>query len=232
VTDLVVIVPSRGRPQNIARLVDDWKQTGAWDDPHAHLVVAVDDDDPTLLDYVAVDKGVTIARWLGMVGTLNEQALRHAGWPGLGKPWCHVGFAGDDHAPRTPGWAERIRHELDEMGTGIVYGNDLFQRQNLPTAVFMTSDIIAGLGYMVPPTFRHLYADNVWKAWGEGIGRLRYLDDVVLEHLHPEAQKSEWDEHYIRVNSGQMYSEDGAAWEQYRDGGGLAADITKLKELL
>lgn len=229
--DLVVLVPSRGRPENVARLEQAFKDTGAWDDPRCHLVVCVDDDDPTLSEYVDRTESVLVVRpRLGLVGTLNEQAHWYA-HVSLLQP-KYIGFMGDDHHPGTPGWAERIRDELRDLGTGIAWGNDLFQGENLPTAVFMTVDIILTLGYMAPPCLRHLFADNAFKAWGEGIGRLRYLSDVVIEHLHPEANKSEWDEHYVRVNSGEMYAADGAAWEQYRAGGQLAADIEKLKGLL
>ena len=41
--DLLVIVPSRGRPKNIARLLDSLRETSKL---RTHLHVCVDDDDP------------------------------------------------------------------------------------------------------------------------------------------------------------------------------------------
>lgn len=142
-----------------------------------------------------------------------------------------IGFAGDDHAPRTPGWTERIRTELNQLGTGIVYGNDLFQGPNLPTAVFMTADIVGALGYMAPPCLRHMFADNYWKDLGDGVRRIRYLPDVVIEHLHPHAGgKAPEDDRYRAVWP--LMGPDGQAYNEFVDSGQLAADIAKVKELL
>lgn len=224
-SDLVVIVPSRGRPANIARLWQAWSDTGA----HADLVVALDVDDPTALDYPAIDASnatISIGARLGLVGTLNREAdiaLRGG--------WRHIGFMGDDQLPRTAGWDKFISDALDDLGAGIAYGNDLFQGAALPTAVFLTADIVAALGYMCPPGFRHLYIDNVWKAWGDGICRIRYLDDVIIEHMHPQGGKADWDDGYRRVNAGDVWEHDSREWERYKTED-LPADLEKLRGLL
>ena len=49
--DLLVVVPSRGRPQNIARLLDSVHATSR---AETHLHVAVDEDDEKLPQYEAV----------------------------------------------------------------------------------------------------------------------------------------------------------------------------------
>lgn len=220
-----MIVPSRGRPQNVERLYRAWDTTGAG----AELWVCVDNDDPELDGYRSLDhRGVLhIETPAGsIVPIVNRHALAaaHSGFR-------HIGFMGDDHHPTTHGWDARLSAVLDELGTGVAYGNDLFQRGNLPTAVSLTANIVTTLGYMIPPVLRHLYADDTWKAWGAGIGRLTYLDDVIIEHLHPQAAKSEWDDGYVRVNGGEMWEQDTAAWHLYQ-AGGLHHDLLKLKGLL
>lgn len=223
-SDLVVIVPSRGRPGNIRRLSDAWNDTAAT----ADLVVAVDDDDPTLNDYLIDSARFLLALGVraGLAGTLNEQAVKRA------EDYRYVGFMGDDHCPRTPGWDKRITDTLDELGTGLCYGNDLFQGPRLPTAVFVTADIITTLGYLCPPGFRHLFLDDCWKAWGAGLDRLRYLPDVIIEHIHPQAGgKAEWDDGYREVNGPEMWQSDGDAWNAYR-ADTLDRDLDKLRALL
>jgi hypothetical protein len=225
VNDLLVIVPSRGRPDNIRALVEAWEQT----DTEATLMVAVDDDDPCLDEYGRLNLWETPGRdWYVMVGprlrlgpTLNYYAHLYA------PDYRHIGFMGDDHRPRTAGWDKTIVAALDELGTGVVYGNDLLQEANLPTAAFLTADIVRTLGYMVPPGLTHLFLDDFWKLFGERIGALRYLKDVVIEHLHPSAGKAEWDPGYQEANSGAMWDHDRQAWADYqRDQ--LAADVTKV----
>lgn len=231
VISLLVIVPTRGRPQNISRLIDAWAETSAG---VAQLLVAVDDDDPAKLDYLSVVLPTGFA-WLeaaprpdggGMGPVLNRYATRYAG------SYRALGFLGDDHVPRSGGWDRLIVKALSELGTGIVYGDDLFQRQNLPTAVFMTADIVRTLGWMSPPELRHLWIDNAWMDLGRAAGCLRYLPDVVIEHVHPAAAKAAMDDGYRRVNSPTQNTEDFAAYRAWCQGPGpqAAARIRALAE--
>lgn len=217
-TDLAVIVPSRGRPWNVQRLYQAWKDTGA----EAHLIVAVDNDDPELGGYKPGEHCLIVRDRLGLAGTLNETATD------LAPAYRYLGFMGDDHLPRTQGWDKLICETLDELGTGIVYGNDLFQGQQLPTAVFLTSNIVSTLGYMCPPGLRHMYLDNTWLAWGRGISRLRYLPQVVIEHIHPHAGKGEADQTYGEVWP--LMGPDGEAFRRYM-ADCYQADIAKLQAL-
>jgi hypothetical protein len=79
----------------------------------------------------------------------------------------------------------------------------------------MTADIVSALGYMVPPELVHLYLDNVWMDWGRGMGALTYLDDVVIEHMHPAAGKAVNDVGYLEANSAEQLHADRTAYEKY-----------------
>lgn len=225
--ELKVIVPSRGRPDNVLRLISAWTDTGAT----SGLEIVLDNDDTSFEEW-HFEQIMEAGDWIGITSgprirlgpTLNREALIEADL----HPF--IGFMGDDHVPRTPGWDERICEALRELGTGIVYGNDLFQGPNLPTAVFMTSDIIKTLGYMCPPGLVHMYLDNAWLAWGQGIDRLRYLPDVVIEHVHPQAGgKAEVDEGYREVWP--LMQVDEPQWLEYK-AMKLEADLDKLRGLL
>jgi hypothetical protein len=227
--DLLVIIPTRGRPQAVPELVKAWDDTGAI----ADLLFAVDTDDPEVAAYkkhaaALKDEGrfrFTFGKRRRLVGTLNQQAVKAA------KTYRFLAFMGDDHRPRTQGWDARFRECLSG-GPGIAYGNDLLQGEKMATAVAMTSDIVATLGYMAPPAFVHLCVDLVWLDWGRGMQRITYLHDLILEHLHPAAQKASMDAVYEECNSPQQVGADGAAYYEYRDGGGLEADLVKLRKLV
>lgn len=138
---------------------------------------------------------------------------------------------GDDHRPRTPGWDDRFRICMS-AGPGIVYGNDLLQGEIMATAVAMTSDIVTTLGYMAPPALIHLCLDLVWMDWGRGTGRITYLGDVILEHMHPANGKADIDAGYIECNSSAVSTADATTYYDYRDNGGLQADLEKLRALI
>jgi hypothetical protein len=222
---MVVIVPSRGRPQNIERLIKAWSETNA----SADLLVAIDKDDPEVPRYMEVlaptcnDLHVAIEPRRRLCGTLNHEAMRVA------DKYDVVGFLGDDHLPQGD-WSTAVDDALTEMGTGIVYGNDLIQGPNLPTAVFMTSDIVRALGYMAPPALVHLFLDNYWKSIGEAIGRLRYLPDVIIEHLHPLRDASLHDASY--QESWSYENADALAYRSFVSHGEFAQDVQKLQQLL
>jgi hypothetical protein len=229
--DLLVIIPTRGRPQAVMALVRAWHETGAT----ADLLFAVDNDDPELDAYkreaAKFMKGGQVrfvfGRRLRLCGTLNAQAVKAA------KKYRYLAFMGDDHRPRPAAmpWDARIRECLSG-GPGIVYGNDLLQGEKMATAVAMTSDIVETLGYMAPNCLVHLCLDLVWLDWGKGMGRITYLDNMVIEHLHPANGKAVMDAGYEEVNSDAMVSADSTAYYDYRDNGGLEADLVKLRKLV
>jgi hypothetical protein len=222
---VLIIVPSRGRPDNVQQLIDTWSQTRTY----ADLQVVVDDDDEMLERYELlmetapswVSLEVTPRKRLGP--TLNEYAVKAAPLYDI------LGFMGDDHRPRTHGWDRRFAASIAHMGgVGVVYGNDLFQGPNLPTAVWMSSCIVETLGFMVPPGILHLFADNFWRDMGNEIGRLTYISDVVIEHMHPQAGKSDWDPGYVEVNSGAVWSGDEQTYNEYKHHR-FAEDMAKIK---
>jgi hypothetical protein len=229
VTALAVVVPTRGRPENAARLARAFEETTA---SGALPVFVADKDDPTLPDYRSLlDTGV-ISRLLisdhtgggGLCVPLNFAARRYA------EVYENVGFMGDDHLPRTHGWDTLILGELDSLEPRIVYGNDLLQGANLPTAVFMQSRMIRALGVMAPQAMRHLYLDNFWKELGERTGSLIYRQDVVIEHLHPVAGKALMDARYAAVNAPEADRRDRDAWLAYRDGAGFESALRSVRK--
>lgn len=224
--DLLMIVPSRGRPDSIAELWDSWQATTT--SGNADLLIAVDEDDETLPRYQehADRLGFTlrVGKRLRLAGTLNEVAAEN--WD----RYPMLGFWGDDNRPRTIGWDGQLIAALRELRTGVAYGNDLLQGERMPTAVVMTSDIPKTLGYMSFPGSVHLCLDLAWLDWGQRIGRIKYLPDTVIEHLHPANGKSTWDDTYADCNSPERNATDHAAYMSYKETV-LPADIEKLQKL-
>lgn len=198
------------------------------------VVFVVDEDDLNLPRYKAKNAG----RWeifvapttrRGMVGALNAafRSYRDRGLLGFA-----IGFQGDDHRPRSIGWDADYIDQLQDLGTGFVYGNDLYQGQVMPTQIAFTTDIALAVGYMSPPELDHLCVDVVWREWGNAVGKLRYLPDVVVEHMHPLAGKAKNDKEYKAVNSNLMARHDGDAYNGYMDNGRFAEDVGRIRMML
>jgi hypothetical protein len=215
VHDLLIIVPSRERPHNAVRFLTALEAAGGG----ADVVFGVDWDDPTRDQY---PPPVFPDRRRGMNGTLNHIAVANA------DHYRYLGFAGDDHRVRTPGAARTICDTLDRLGTGVCYGNDLIHGQGLPTAVFMTADIVRTLGYMAPPILKHLCMDDSWLALGQALDAIEYLPDVIIEHMHPLVGKAPSDVGYQRVNAAEIAEHDRAEFERWRRDD-LPAAVEKIR---
>jgi hypothetical protein len=198
------------------------------------LVLGLDEDDPQLLNYsmVGLDEdsdeltggpAVEIRADLHqVVAWINELAVPRA------QDYRAIGTIGDDNVPKTIGWDVRIMEAL--QATPFAFGNDLYPFRppgELCCHVFMRSEIVAALGYFGPPRFASMYVDNAWMAWGNAAG-ITYLDDVIMEHLHHTAGKSEYDQTYAASLN---YMSSGAAvFAGYcADAAGLAADLATIR---
>jgi hypothetical protein len=240
-SDLIVIVPTRSRPMHVQRVVQAWLDTDAFH--AAELCFVIDEDDPARDAYLEafeaaadVIPGELMQRramtwmlagtWRPLVPKLNGAAVYLRVTQ---RPYA-LGFAGDDHVPRTPGWARMYVQALRD-GAGIVYGDDGYQHENLPTEWAMRTDIVNALGRMVPAPVDHLYCDNSIKDLGQATGLLRYLPEVNIEHLHPVAGKTETDAQYERVNGNDQYRRDRRAYREWHRAGGLLADAATVTAL-
>ncbi len=226
-TELVIVIPTRGRPSNAEAALTTIDITSTAD---RTVVLAIDADDPMAPEYQQIAAGRAMLYVLpesaGHVAAINAAAVHavHELHP------FAVVKLDDDHRPRSYGWDEDYLRALHGLGSGICYGNDLLQGENMPTAPGMTADIIRTLGFMAPPELGHLYCDNFWKDLATAAGCLHYLDRVVVEHVHPGAGKATWDAGYARVNSPQRYAADGAAYQRYCDTR-MADDVRAVQNL-
>lgn len=207
---MIILVPTRGRPMNATQLLSAHEELSAASD----LLFVIDANDPEHDQYhfeVGQERCMTIDNnSRGMAYPINKAANA------IGKQdkYDFFAFLGDDHRPRTADWDLQLMAAMQRRPS-MAYGNDLLQGKRLPTMITMTSDIVKALGGMVPPNMKHLYLDNFWKKLGEDLGSLTYLDDVIVEHMHPVAGKAEWDEGYKEVNAQEVYSFDALAYQNY-----------------
>lgn len=224
---VLVICPSRGRPDAAFQLQETFLRTRLNDE--TQLVFALDADDPTLEGYAAAARGLTLhvgPSTGSMNGALNGAATALlAADEGVSV----VGFVGDDHRFRTTGWDDDIASVLKAL-PGVAYGDDGNWHERLPTMWFVSRSIVSFFG-MGLRTLKHLYIDNFWLELAGDAGCLTYLPDVSIEHMHPAYGKGEWDEGYRRVNSGEMYGTDGTAFEQWKSLQ-KPQDVAMLKSLL
>ncbi len=201
--DLLVVVPSRDRPQNIVRLHEAMESTCTAD---TTLVVGLDEDDPSLREYPPGPEYVIRPGLRQVVAWLNELAVPRAG------EYRAIGTIGDDNVPVTPGWDARMLAALEDAP--LAFGNDENPHRppgSLCCHIFMRSEIPAALGYLGPPCLRHMYVDDAWMAWGRA-GGISYLHDVIIRHEHWTTGAT-WDQTY--ADSHALMDADRRAYQAY-----------------
>ncbi len=151
----------------------------------------MDNDDPALGAYRKID----YPPWW----------LIHAGEPvGLGGVYKWVfktfpnldyyGFLGDDLIPRTKYWDKEL---IEAAGASdISYGDDGNWGEKLATHPCLGGELVRHMGWLSYPGLKKLFIDTVWMTIGVTLGKLHYLPDVKLEHMHYLFGKGEHDETY------------------------------------
>ena len=229
---LTVLCPSRGRPDAAAEVMKTFLDTVT--DLDTRLVFVVDPDDLTQIDYPESLTDPIVQTCIlprkpqrsGMLGALNAALTYHWILPSTASV---VGFVGDDHRFRTPGWDAAILDYLEEH-PGVAYADDMSRGVSLATQWFVSRRIVDAFG-MGLPTLRHLYIDDYWMKFAGAAECLYYLPDIQIEHMHPTVGKGEWDDSYRANNSGAMYQADAQALYDWTVTN-MDADVETLKKLV
>ena len=215
-SDMLVIIPSRNRPKNVAEITQYLINQSI----DVDICFGLDDDDTSEYQYVP-----------GVIYERNPRVLMNGTNNILANKYCNnykfICFLGDDVRPRTFGWDKILSEPLINK-PGISYANDLIQKEFLPTHIVMSSEIIKTLGFMAPPVLKHLYMDNFWLDLGNEINSIHYFKDVILEHLHPVIEKSSVDKVYL--DSWALADHDKSAYENYKKSE-FSKDVEKVMKI-
>lgn len=209
--DLLLVVPSRGRPQNIQRLLQCMADTCTVE---TDLLVGLDADDPSLPEYLTLEdvypwRSIIEPNLHQVVAWINRLAVPEV------DNYRNIGQIGDDNVLRTKNWDKVVCDTLSRPDIRFCFGDDAYPGRiagSLSCHVFMRSSVVKALGYMGPPSIRHMYVDPVWMAWGRATG-IQYLPDIDVEHLHYSCGKSAGDESYNRSSA--LMASDCEAYNKY-----------------
>lgn len=188
--DLLVMVPTRGRPEQCKRLIKSFAETTELDT--TDLLFITDGDDKS---YEGMDWGTAIHAVLNpresLSGKLNRTADANT------ELYDVLMFAADDHVFVTPGWDRLMLAKLESAGgTGMIYPDDK-RRQDVPEIIMISSDIVKLLGHFANPMLRHYYLDNTWGELGKKSGLIKFCPEAVIEHKHYSVcEDTEYDQTY------------------------------------
>ncbi len=217
------VCPTLGRPEKLKELAGSWEKYG----DGRELNVRIWTGDPRREDYLKETwpKGWTLyeSEHRDIVGTLNEWFKAHP-------KEDFYGFMQDDLRLLTPGGVEIL--EALAHPFYISYPNDALQRHRLCTTFCIGGELARLMGWWVHPSLKKDYVDTVWMHLGQQTGLLRYAADVIWEHRHLIAGKSERDATYaISYGESKEFTppeDETAAFNRYMKSGEFASDASMI----
>lgn len=203
---IVIICPTRGRDDLHRMLAQSFLEK-----PHEHsrLVFVVDEDERNRYQEVAGCEYLyrPSTGELGATAPLNWAAMQLVDTADV------LAMVGHDTLIRTREWEQIVSTAMEK--SLLAYPDDCIQRGNLATNIFMDARIVKALGYMAPPSIRHLFIDNFWMQLGGALRSISYLPGVVFEHIHPIVGKRMWDETTTALNTRKAYHDGEAQFRAY-----------------
>ena len=192
-----LLLPTRGRPLLVERLFTSIVDTTSRLD-RVEVILYVDEDDAGSL-HLDSDQ-ISVTRIVGprmSMGDYNTACLARARGD-------IIALANDDMVIRTPGWDERIAAVDAAFADGIylAYCNDCFKHRvcTFPILSRRTCELLVEpypAAYQGGFIDTHLF-DLFKRVEHAGFDRIRYLHDVVFEHLHFRTGRAERDATYLR----------------------------------
>lgn len=188
-----LLLPSRGRPTSVDRLIASARAT-AHAPENLEFVIRLDDDDPT-----TVHPHLTQYREQSSVKLLTgPRTTLSAYWNECWRVARGPIFAqmGDDIVFRTQNWDQMVLDAFDAVPDKIalVHGDDGGSNgKNFATHGFLHRHWTDTLGYFTAPYFSSDFGDSWLMDLAERVGRRRYIE-MLTDHLHPVHGKGEWDQ--------------------------------------
>jgi len=224
-----ILLPTRNRPENIRKCITS-------------IIESCDDvDDIEICSYVDDDDELSIPAFSEFTSEINIEVYQAERQPihirlsthyNVLYPVCRgdiIMYCADDVMFNTKGWDTLVINEFDRYDDKIllVYGKDGFQNEKIATHGFMHRNWIDTIGYVHPPYFGVAYADNWVTDVATKVGRIKYIESLELEHMHPAAGKGEWNQTYLdRVN----FSGEDKLYANLQTE--VESDVNKLKEFI
>jgi len=183
--DISILCPTRGRPENVKRLLDSIAATSS---VLPEVIFYVDDDDTTFpgaLGYpnASVVRGPRITLsdcWNKLAAIATGEILMNAG---------------DDLIFKTKGWDDEVKQSFANFPDRLVFvhGDDGHFGRRFGTHGFVHRKWVEAVGYFIPPYFSSDFGDTWLNEVANRLDR-RVALPFLAEHMHPIWNKAEWDQ--------------------------------------
>lgn len=197
--EISLVLPTRSRPELVARLLESIAQTAERPDRMEVVLYLDRDDTPShQIDHPSL-RLVKIIGPPAKMGVMTRACFTKS----IGR---YVMLINDDVICRTARWDTVI---LDAFGrfaddVALVWCDDRYRGSAIPSFPALSRKVCELMGSICPAGYSRDYIDthifDIFKKLSAmGHDRLVYLPSIVIEHMHHEAGKGRFDTTYIKA---------------------------------
>jgi hypothetical protein len=216
---LLTIIPTRGRPEQCARLIESYEKTT----DNAELLFVIDPDDTS---YEGMDwKGhavVTLTPRGTMVQKLNYAAVKFL------DDYDRMVWYADDNEFVTQHWDTLMQNTLDEMGSGWVYSFDN-RRTDIPETWMVSTDIVREMGWFANPALAQYYVADSIAVLGKRASLLRFCREAEVPHHHYENDPDVVHDETYREAESLFGPQDAVTFNAWQGSTQVAALVSRLR---
>lgn len=199
---IAILVPSRERMNKRLTLLFSILTT-VKDINNVNVYYGVDEDDPTLSTIEKISNAIPCVKVVRIKN--NGEFL------GLGKLWNIltdktteeiISMIGDDMVFKTLNWDEEIIKEFHDMPDDkikAIHCNDDCHKAKLAVNLFCHRKYAEVMGQFMREEFKINWVDQWLHQVFSAFGRLKYRDDIMIEHRHWVLGKSNHDTTAVRM---------------------------------
>lgn len=206
---IVYKFPCKFRRDKMFKTIDNIFSLARTDD--WEIVLTMDSDDPELYNEEVIER---ISNYGGRVRPMwglseNKIAAVNRNCNQLGR-WDILVNQSDDQEWRKEGFDEQIVSDM------LMYFPDLDGFLHYPDGAQTNTCTMSIMGrkyfdrfqYIYHPDYANVYCDEEATAVAKLLGKYKYIDKNIVEHMHPVWRKAPFDEMYKRNESAENYAKD------------------------
>ena len=228
-----ILTPTRNRPNNCDRFIKSLYETTQYTGT-LELLFYVDSDDPAKDIYKEIEERWQNNFWR-IEFVIGEPMSVSKSWNIIAeKSLGDIMIMGnDDLIYKTVRWDSKLMARLLELDNPyyLSWFNDGINGNRHCAFPVITREWYETLGYFSPGIFNFGYNDTWVYDIAKRVGKLNYMNEILVEHLHFSVGKSDMDDTYARNRTqekGNLYRKDREIYERTVEDRIIAAE--KIKE--
>jgi hypothetical protein len=211
---------SRSRPEKFFETLDNVRSLATHDD--YAIVCTLDKDDPSMTTPEVMDRALTYNKKVwpiwgiskNKIDAINRGIPYIKNWGAL-LNWSILVNISDDSRFLVAGFDKII---IADMQThfpdldGVLHYPDSHTKDLLLTMSVMGRRYYDRFGYIYHPDYISLYADQEATEVAKKLGKYKFINTPLYDHLHPVWNMAQWDDQYRHTES--FYATDGATYNR------------------